>query len=103
MRLNSMQKDGINAFKYYENMENAYFHILVRIGELFSKGIIKKSKAEELIKKYGKNYDRYGDLKELAISDLKKEGIIVHTSRVMNGFSNEVYETLERNLMVEIY
>lgn len=57
MRLTNIQKDGINAFKYYENMENAYFHILVRIGKLFFSGIINKSKADELIKKYGEKID----------------------------------------------
>lgn len=103
MRLNSMQKDAVNAFKYYEDMENAYFHILVRIGKLFFGGIISKSKSDELIKKYGEKYESYGDRKELAMADLKRDGIIVHTSKVMNDFSEEVYETAERNLLNEIY
>lgn len=38
MRLNSMQKNAVNAFKYYEDMENAYFNVLVRIGKLFFTG-----------------------------------------------------------------
>lgn len=103
MRLNSMQKNAVNAFKYYEDMENAYFNVLVRIGKLFFKGIISKSKADELMRKYGNKYESYGERKELAIADLKRDGIIVHTSKVMNDFSKEVYETVERNLMVEIY
>lgn len=103
MRLNSMQKNAVNAFKYYEDMENAYFSVLVRIGKLFFNGIISKSKADELIRKYGNKYESYGERKELAIADLKRDGIIVHTSKVMNDFSKEVYETVERNLMVEIY
>lgn len=103
MRLNSMQKNAVNAFKYYEDMENAYFNVLVRIGKLFFNGIISKSKADELMRKYGNKYESYGERKELAIADLKRDGIIVHTSKVMNDFSKEVYETVERNLMVEIY
>lgn len=103
MRLNSMQKNAVNAFKYYEDMENAYFNVLVRIGKLFFNGIIRKSKADELMRKYGNKYESYGERKELAIADLKRDGIIVHTSKVMNDFSKEVYETVERNLMVEIY
>lgn len=103
MRLNSMQKDAVNAFKYYEDMENAYFNVLVRIGKLFFNGIISKSKADELMRKYGNKYESYGERKELAIADLKRDGIIVHTSKMMNDFSKEVYETVERNLMVEIY
>lgn len=103
MRLNSMQKNAVNAFKYYEDMENAYFCVLVRIGKLFFNGIISKSKADELMRKYGNKYESYGERKELAIADLKRDGIIVHTSKVMNDFSKEVYETVERNLMVEIY
>nr|DAG38213.1 MAG TPA: hypothetical protein [Caudoviricetes sp.] len=103
MRLNSMQKNAVNAFKYYEDMENAYFSVLVRIGKLFFNGIISKSKADELMRKYGNKYESYGERKELAIADLKRDGIIVHTSKVMNDFSKEVYETVERNLMVEIY
>ena len=103
MRLNSMQKNAVNAFKYYEDMENAYFGVLVRIGKLFFTGIISKSKADELMRKYGNKYESYGERKELAIADLKRDGIIVHTSKVMNDFSKEVYETVERNLMVEIY
>lgn len=103
MRLNSMQKDAVNAFKYYEDMENAYFHILVRIGKLFVGGIISKSKFDKLIKKYGEKYESYGDRKALAMTDLKRDGIIVHTSKVMNDFSEEVYETAERNLLNEIY
>ena len=103
MRLNSMQKNAVNAFKYYEDMENAYFSVLVRIGKLFFNGIISKSKADELMRKYGNKYESYGERKELAVADLKRDGIIVHTSKVMNDFSKEVYETVERNLMVEIY
>lgn len=103
MRLNSMQKNAVNAFKYYEDMENAYFSVMVRIGKLFFNGIISKSKADELMRKYGNKYESYGERKELAIADLKRDGIIVHTSKVMNDFSKEVYETVERNLMVEIY
>ena len=103
MRLNSMQKNAVNAFKYYEDMENAYFNVLVRIGKLFFNGIISKSKADELMRKYGNKYESYGERKELAIADLKRDGIIVHTSKVMIDFSKEVYETVERNLMVEIY
>lgn len=98
-----MQKNAVNAFKYYEDMENAYFSVLVRIGKLFFNGIISKSKADELMRKYGNKYESYGERKELAIADLKRDGIIVHTSKVMNDFSKEVYETVERNLMVEIY
>ena len=103
MRLNSMQKNAVNAFKYYEDMENAYFSVLVRIGKLFFNGIISKSKADELMRKYGNKYESYGERKELAIADLKRDGIIVHTSKVMNDFSKEVYEMAERNLLNEIY
>lgn len=103
MRLNSMQKNAVNAFKYYEDMENAYFNVLVRIGKLFFNGIISKSKADELMRKYGNKYESYGERKELAIADLKRDGIIVHTSKVMNDYSKEVYEMAERNLLNEIY
>lgn len=103
MRLTTIQKDGINAFKYYEDMENAYFHVLARIGKLFFSGIINKSKADEMIKKYGEKYESYGERKELAMADLKRDGIIVHTSKVMNDFAEEVYETAERNILNEIY
>lgn len=103
MRLNSMQKNAVNAFKYYEDMENAYFSVLVRIGKLFFNGIISKSKADELMRKYGNKYESYGERKELAIADLKRDGIIVHTSKVMNDYSKEVYEMAERNLLNEIY
>lgn len=103
MRLNSMQKNAVNAFKYYEDMENAYFGVLVRIGKLFFNGIISKSKADELMRKYGNKYESYRERKELAIADLKRDGIIVHTSKVMNDYSKEVYEMAERNLLNEIY
>lgn len=103
MRLNSFQKNAINAFKYYEDMENAYFNVLARIEKLSFNGIISKSKADELIKKYGKKYESYGERKKLAMADLKRDGIIVHTSKVMNDYSEEVYETVERNLLNEIY
>lgn len=103
MRLNSIQKNAVNAFKYYEDMENAYFHILVRIGKLFLNGLISESKANELMRKYGKKYESYGNRKELAMADLKRDGIIVHTSKAMNDYSKEVYETVERNLLNEIY
>jgi hypothetical protein len=103
MRLNSMQKNAVNAFKYYEDMENAYFNVLVRIGKLFFNGIISKSKADELMRKYGNKYESYCERKELAIADLKRDGIIVHTSKVMNDYSKEVYEMAERNLLNEIY
>lgn len=103
MRLNSMQKNAVNAFKYYEDMGNAYFNVLVRIGKLFFNGIISKSKADELMRKYGNKYESYRERKELAIADLKRDGIIVHTSKVMNDYSKEVYEMAERNLLNEIY
>lgn len=103
MRLNSMQKNAVNAFKYYEDMENAYFNVLVRIGKLFFNGIISKSKADELMRKYGNKYESYRERKELAIADLKRDRIIVHTSKVMNDYSKEVYEMAERNLLNEIY
>ena len=56
-----------------------------------------------LMRKYGNKYESYRERKEVAIADLKRDGIIVHTSKVMNDYSKEVYEMAERNLLNEIY